>query len=244
MSFPDYRMLLGGYVSNILDDDERTAVEEHLTGCAECQQELATLSDTSRRLAHLAERADPPTGDTGEELPDVAELEAEGARLDNDMILARTLQAVRSDGSWVRRRRLVAAAAAVALLLVGGGIAGALIEGRSPSHSASVVAGSRTFTARDTVTGVGMTVTVIPQQVGFSRLQARLTYEPANAHCQLIAVTENGHREVASSWAVGPHGSGATGTQVAGSVAIRAADISAIEVRTLEGAHIVSVNTG
>lgn len=245
MNEADYRMLLGGYVSNILDHDERTAVDAHLVGCVECQQELATLSDTSARLAHLA-RWRNPLAEGDENLPDVAQLEAEGARLENDLVLARTLQVVRSERSRSGRRRIVAIAAAVAVLLVGGGVTGALIEGQSssPSVSSAAVPGGRTFTAHDAATGVGMTVTVIPQQIGFSRLQARLTYEPANAHCQLIAVGRNGQREVASSWAVGPDGSGAAGTQVTGSVAIPAADIQRLEVRTLGGRHIVAVNTG
>lgn len=240
MNEADYRMLLGGYVSNILDDDERMTVDAHLAGCADCQRELAALSDAAGRLTQLAGRA----RDADDDVPDMVQLEAEGARLDNDLVLARTLQVVRDERRRARRPRIVAAAAAVAVLLVGGGVAGALIEGGPSSPpSSSAVAGARTFTARDATSGVGMTVTVIPQKVGFTRLEARLIDEPANAHCQLIAIGTNGQREVASSWAVGPHGSGAAGTKVSGSVALPTNGIRTIEVRTLAGGHIVSVST-
>lgn len=240
MNESDYRMLLGGYVSNILDTDERTMVEAHLSDCAECRQELAGLSDAADRLTRLAR-----SGGAREELPDVALLEAEGARLHSDLILTKTLRAVRAEQARRRRPKIVAAAATVAVLLVGGGVAGAVIEGHNPPATSSTaqVPGSHTFTAHDATTGVHIRVTVTPQKAGFSRLKALITYEPANAHCQLIAISDNGQRETASSWAVGPDGSGSAGTQVTGSVAIPTTKIRNIEVRTLSGAHIVSVST-
>lgn len=242
MNESDYRTLLGGYVSNILDNDERTMVEAHLSDCADCRQELAGLSDAADRLTRLARSG----AGAREELPDIALLEAEGSRLHSDLVLTRTLRAVRSEQARRRRPRLVAAAATVAVLLVGGGVAGAVIEGRNPQATSSTAQApdGHTFTAHDATTGVHIRVTVTPQKAGFSRLNARITDEPADAHCQLIAISDSGQREIASSWAVGQHGSGSAGTQVTGSVAIPTTKIRNIEVRTLSGSHIVSVSTG
>jgi anti-sigma factor RsiW len=52
--------LTAAYALDALDDDERRAFEEHLSGCARCREELADLSQTAAVLAHGAPAATPP----------------------------------------------------------------------------------------------------------------------------------------------------------------------------------------
>ena len=49
--------LVGLYVVDALDDDERARFEAHLAGCPACQQEVAEFRSTTGRLSQLmAER--------------------------------------------------------------------------------------------------------------------------------------------------------------------------------------------
>jgi anti-sigma-K factor RskA len=52
--------LVGLYVVDALDDDERIRFEEHLAGCAACQQEVAEFHATTGRLSQLMAEPPPP----------------------------------------------------------------------------------------------------------------------------------------------------------------------------------------
>lgn len=52
--------LTAAYALDALDEDERRAYEEHLSGCTRCREELAELSQTAALLAHGAPPATPP----------------------------------------------------------------------------------------------------------------------------------------------------------------------------------------
>ena len=52
--------LTAAYAIDALDEDERRAYEEHLSGCTRCREELAELSQTAALLAHGAPPATPP----------------------------------------------------------------------------------------------------------------------------------------------------------------------------------------
>jgi anti-sigma-K factor RskA len=52
--------LTAAYALDALDEDERRAFEEHLSGCARCRDEVAELSQTAALLAHGAPPATPP----------------------------------------------------------------------------------------------------------------------------------------------------------------------------------------
>jgi anti-sigma factor RsiW len=52
--------LTAAYALDALNEAERRAYEEHLSGCARCREELADLSQTAALLAHGAPAATPP----------------------------------------------------------------------------------------------------------------------------------------------------------------------------------------
>ena len=57
--------LSGAYVVDALDDDEREAFEEHLPGCADCTDEVASLREAAALLADDAAMTPPPSLRTG-----------------------------------------------------------------------------------------------------------------------------------------------------------------------------------
>jgi anti-sigma-K factor RskA len=52
--------LTAGYALDALDPDERELYEEHLAGCEQCQQELASFSEVTAALALAASGPEPP----------------------------------------------------------------------------------------------------------------------------------------------------------------------------------------
>src|SRR5215470_10204707 len=60
MEHDTYDELTAAYALDALDDDETRAYEEHLAGCAICQDNLAALSGTMVQLAFAAPPVDPP----------------------------------------------------------------------------------------------------------------------------------------------------------------------------------------
>src|SRR5262245_42665483 len=59
MEHETYNELTAAYALDALDDDETKAYEEHLAGCAICQDNLAALSGTMVQLAFAAPPVDP-----------------------------------------------------------------------------------------------------------------------------------------------------------------------------------------
>jgi anti-sigma-K factor RskA len=52
--------LAGAYVLDALDGDERELFEQHLSGCAECAEEVRELRGTATQLSHLTQVTPPP----------------------------------------------------------------------------------------------------------------------------------------------------------------------------------------
>lgn len=52
--------LVGAYVLDALDEDERELFEQHLRSCAECAEEVRGLRNTATQLSHLSEASPPP----------------------------------------------------------------------------------------------------------------------------------------------------------------------------------------
>src|SRR6476659_890865 len=102
------RELLGAYALGVLDPDEVRAVDTHIASCPECQAELADLQEMKDSLGEVPPEAfldGPPEG--------------------GDLLLQRTLRAVRQDKARAGRQRYgLVAAGIVALVAVaaGGGV--------------------------------------------------------------------------------------------------------------------------
>jgi predicted anti-sigma-YlaC factor YlaD len=223
-------ILLGGYLSGELDDEERRRCEEHLAECEQCRDEVAAAEGLVGALA---------------DLPPEAFLEGppEGA----DLLLARTLRQVRDEAASDDRRsrtwRTVATAAAVVAAVVVGLAVG---RGTGPSDQVAVpvtstTAGpagdSRTGSATDPATGVRMTATVTPA-AGWSRINVAVVGVPGGERCRLMAVGRDGHREIAGSWLASAKGE-TDGTRLDGSAIV--ADVATVEVVNEAGRRFISV---
>jgi anti-sigma-K factor RskA len=55
----DPHAMIGAYVADALDDDERTAFEQHLAGCESCRREVAEFTETLGELSRLTESPPP-----------------------------------------------------------------------------------------------------------------------------------------------------------------------------------------
>jgi anti-sigma factor RsiW len=228
------RELLGAYVLGVLDPDEVRAVDEHVSTCDECRQDLADLREMKDSLGEVPPEAfldGPPEG--------------------GDLLLQRTLREVRKDKVRRSRQRLLLAAAGIVALVAVAAGAGVL-AGRGqaprpqvlptapPSSAAATVPGVRTVSATDPATGAKITATVTPA-AGWVRVHADVGGIPAGKRCQLVVVPKSGTPLVAGSWLVSPKGE-KDGTSLDGSALVAAADVAAVEVVTFDNEKLVSAS--
>jgi hypothetical protein len=243
MTEPHVRTLLGGYTLGILDDDERRTVAEHIDSCPECRQELAEVTEATEMLA-LLDRDD--ARGTMDDEPQPA------GPLEDDLVLRRTLRAVRAERGGAQMRRLSLVAAGI-VVLVGASIVGGFVAGdqsaqrevaQRPTASAApstpAAPGATTLTATDQSTGVGATATVVPA-ANWVRLSVKVTGVAAGEHCQLVAISKSGVRQVAGNWVVSEKGSAPGAPAVQGSASIAPADLAALQVVTESGRQLVTV---
>ena len=173
MTCKDMTLALGVYVLGALDPAERAAVDAHLADCALCTAELAELEGLPRLLDQISlEDLTPEPVPPSE---DLFERVAARARADNVTDLA---------GRRRRYRRITAVAAAFVLVLGGGFGSWAALRG----HSSGPGSGS-----------VHMTVSLAAQKAGTS-YTVSVSGLPINEHCKLIAVAQDGTRDVAGRW--------------------------------------------
>jgi anti-sigma factor RsiW len=91
--------LLGAYALGVLDPDEAHTVDAHLASCTGCRRELTGLAAMRSSLAGVPAEAfldGPPEG--------------------GDLLLRRTLRAVRDDNARTRRHRITLFAAGLIVL--------------------------------------------------------------------------------------------------------------------------------
>ncbi|MBT2404262.1 MULTISPECIES: zf-HC2 domain-containing protein [unclassified Streptomyces] len=229
--------LLGPYVLGVLDDDEIRRVEEHVSGCVQCREEVSALRKLEAVLGEVPEEAfidGPPQG--------------------GDLLLQRTLRQVRGEQAAVRRRRRglagLAAAASLAAVFWAGAQLGAddgpnsaqpLPPSPSVSAAPSPVPGTRVASATDSGTGARATVQVTPA-AKWVRVHAAVTGIPAGERCRLIVVSGDGRRTTAGGWVVGSKENGeAKGAALDGSAAVDPSDVKEILVENEAGKAFVSV---
>jgi hypothetical protein len=219
---------MAGYVMEMLTPEEKQRADEHLAVCADCRGEIDSLREWSAALAEVPEP-----------------MLLDGPPEDADLLLQRTLRQVRQESSGRRHRRLAlvsAAAAVVMAVAIGGGIVvgrdTAPVPGAQPT--ASVVAGTRTATGTDSVTGARMTVSVEPA-AGWVRVNALVAGIPAGEKCKLEVVGRDGTAVLAGSWLVSAAGE-AKGTPLNGSALIDPAEVTAVRVVNTTGKQFVNVS--
>ncbi|MBW0118481.1 anti-sigma factor family protein [Pseudonocardia abyssalis] len=209
---------LGAHALGLLDADEARALEAHLATCADCRNEWESLRDTA-----LALREVPP------------EMFLDGPP-DSELLLRRTVRAVRTEGGGSRRRTrlaLVAVAVAVAVALVGGGA----VAGRTLAPSTTVSADSRTV--EGTAGPIVMSATVTPA-AGWVRVATTVRGIAAGKRCTIIVVGRDGTENVAGSWLVSPAWEVEGGT-VQGSTIIDPDDVLAVAIRDEGGTDLITL---
>lgn len=226
--------LLGAYVLDTLDPDERREVDAHLAECETCRADLVELEAVK---------------DVLEDIPPEALLHGPP---DADLVLQRTLRQMRQEVASAARRRWVPAVAAAAVLVAGVLGAGvALGRGTAPDPVAQVPPPSpaptvsplppntKVGSATEASTGVTMTTRVVPA-ASWVRVNATVAGIPAGENCRLIVVGKGGESEVAGGWIVSEQGEQA-GTNLDGSAAIAIDDVVAVEVRNTAGKVFVTL---
>jgi anti-sigma factor RsiW len=242
MSEPHVRTLLGGYSLGILDADEQHTVDEHIAVCAECRMELAEVTEATELLALLP-------ADEARSLFQDEETASPPVPVEDDLVLRRTLRAVRAERSSSRSRRLSLVAAGIAVLVAGSVASGYVAGDRSGSQpgpvasgsaTPSAVPGARTISGTDAGTGVAATVNLVP--VGnWVRLAVKVKGVPPGERCKIIAISKAGNEQVAGSWVIGQKPPPASAPGVPGSAAIAPAELAAVAVETEAGKRLVTV---
>ncbi|BCB77431.1 hypothetical protein GCM10022251_71000 [Phytohabitans flavus] len=233
--------LLGAYVLDTLDPDERRDVDTHLADCEICRADVVELEAVKDVLEDI-----PPEALLLHGPPDA------------DLVLQRTIrqvrEEVREETAGAARRRWMPAVAAAAVLLagaVGGGVA--LGRGTAPDQVAQVPppspaptatasplpANTRTGSTVNASNGVRMNAQVVPA-AGWVRVNATVAGVPAGENCRLIVVGSGGEREIASGWIVSPAGE-TGGTNLAGSASVAIDKVVAVEVQNTAGKTFVTL---
>jgi anti-sigma-K factor RskA len=210
------RIDLGAYLIGSLAPAERVVVERHLARCERCRAELAELAPLPGLLARLD--ADEARHQTLTPSPD---------------LLPRTLEAMgrerAADRRTLRRWRIgAAAAAAAAVVAVAAAMAPAVLPGQS-----AVPAVPFTVAAGVTAAGTG---SMEPRGWG-TAVRLDLTGLPPAAAYEAYAIARDGHTEVAATWGPTPSGRAV----VSGATAIPRADLTSIEVRTVDGRELLNL---
>jgi len=233
--------LLGAYVLDVLDPEERRQIEQHLAGCAECRAELAELEAVK---------------DVLDELPPEALMHGPP---DADLVLQKTLRQMRSESTAQDRRgwsMAVAAAAIVVAVALGAGVAigrgtNGTIQGGGANPQPSVItvnppgsplpSGTRSGKTTDPTTGATIDATVVPA-AGWVRVNALVGGIPVGENCRLVVVGRNNpNGEIAGGWIVSAKGA-KDGTPLNGSAAVPPGEVTAIKVVNTAGKTFATLN--
>ncbi|MFC6163003.1 anti-sigma factor family protein [Kribbella jiaozuonensis] len=224
------RTQLGAYALGALEPGEVAEVDEHLATCAECRAELAELEEMKDFLGEV-----PP------------EAFLEGPPEGGDLLLQRTLREVRETSpepvvveAPAKRRSSRWLMVAAAFVLVAGALGGGVALGRStaPPQAAEPAAGYKEVTATDTATGATMATTVEPR-TGWSWVQVQVKGLTAGDQCQLLVTDKTGKTWTAGSWVVSEKAA-KNGSTFGGGVLVPLDQVQSVEIRTLQGKHVVT----
>ena len=200
---------LGAYLLGALDEGERQRVAAHLTTCQRCRDELAGLSELPTRLALVgASDLDAVEGDP---------------TVQADAFVARALSArARQQG----RQKAWKVVAAVAVVLAAIAVVRPAARHIAPEGVA--------MTVLDASGAAGSTAAVAKPWGTEIHLVARQL--PLGAGYRLWAVGQDGHREIAASWAP----TAANRYAVIGATGMAPGRLSRIEVTTSDDAPILA----
>jgi anti-sigma factor RsiW len=225
------RISLGVYVLGAIEPAERAVLDEHLSVCARCRDELASLAGLPALLSRVGEEQLAQLGPPPEHLL--------------EPLLA---QANRERRTRRRRNAAVLIAAAAALVIATGAGMGLVTsdEGRpvartsaSPPPRPPQPPPGRTLVGKDPVTGVQARISLQPKGWG-TALDMRVSGAPRGVHCRIVVVDKEGRKDIAGAWAV-PYAAREGSAEYFGSSMIASDQLASIEVRTTEGKRLLRV---
>jgi len=227
---------VAAYTLGTLDAAARDATAAHLPGCAECRAVLDSVAGLPGLLAQVdladvlaAADAGPgrePANEPRPE-PDLVQRVLREARREQTELDSRASRAARAARATRPRRRRTALVAAVLALGLLGGLAGVL------SWRSGDDAGTTSLSAADG--RVHAQVWLRPVSAGTS-LRIRLDGVPPDQRCRLVAVGNDGRRDVAATWVADYEG----GVDVVGTTSIPAPGLAWLRVETDDAAQLVS----
>ena len=187
----EIKQALGVYVLGAIDPAERAMVDEHLSSCQECREELASLAGLPAMLRKVpiveAERLAALEQDP--ELAGVPSAEMLTS------LIARTANVRR-----IHRWRTIAAAAAVAIVALGGGAAVA----KALQPSGGNAPPGQTQTAWQQTSGNGPAGTHLTvryrNEPGGTQMEVNVTGLEPGSVCQFQVTDATGEKSMAGSW--------------------------------------------
>ena len=212
---------LGVLVLGALEPGEREDVEAHVATCPSCSTALADIAP----LPGLLNR--------GKMTP--SEMAGEGFSPAPAHVLETAIRRVRDEQVVPFRRtpspnwQPVLAAAAAAVVAVAIGLAAWSQVHHAPQR---VVAAASSPTS-----GISANVVLTPTGSGTS-LDLSLSGVRAGEHCELVAISHDGAREVTSSWVADYEGM----ASLTGSTGLSTADISQLQIVTTDGETLLTLD--
>ncbi len=229
----EIRSALGVYVVGAIDPADRAVVENHLSWCVACREELAGLAALPGRLGSV------PASDVSLLVLDEPGPAAAG---DEGCPPEATLQSLLERAAALRRHlmwRRVVAAAAVAVIAAGGAVAvSRMVAPPGLRAAVSALPWAATAHGRDPRTGAGATVRYVGQPWGL-QAQVQVSGIPAGTRCELLVVG-SGRRVVAGGWTVT---AGHADAWYPVSAPLAVSGVRGFVVATTSGRSLVSVPT-
>jgi anti-sigma factor RsiW len=224
MDCREARRALGVYVVGAIDPTERALVDEHLSSCPACREELAGLAGLPALLGRVprAESELLAMDDAGLQVLDEPPPE----------LLRSLLRQVAARRKARRWRGIVAAAAAVLVGVAGGLGISQLIGGQPAGQQAELASAS------NAVTHVSAVVAYAPagRQVVMG---VRVSGIPSGTTCEFWVVNRAGQRYWAASWTIQP--GEPAGHWYAAAASLTASSVHDFLLTTAGGKPLVSV---